>query len=504
MGSEATDVLPDGFNARFGALVRRNQLKLVLVFADVTAILLGFGVGMLISHYAGYHGDKRAGVWLAAAVIGGLWAMRSQGLFLSRVSAVRLVEITRLGRAVALLTGLMLLVDRVGHFDVNIYKTIRSSALTLVFLIICRGTYRSWLGSAREHGRHCRRVVLVGTDSEAVRLLDLFRTHRNLGVEVIGVIGDHREADRRGLNELWLGEVDKAEALVDYANASGVVVAPTALSTERLNDLIRHFHDAGKHVHLSTGISGIDARRLRSMPLAHEPLLYVEAPSLSKTQVVAKRFLDVIVASFAILVLSPVIAFVAVGIKLDDRGPILFSQKRVGRRGREFGVLKFRSMRVDAEKQLAQLSATNERQGPLFKMENDPRVTRIGRFLRDSSLDELPQLINVLRGEMSLVGPRPALASEVANFSLQLRAREQVMPGITGLWQVEARDNPSFEAYRRLDLFYVENWSITLDLLIIVGTMEQVASRLITTMWSRRKKVVVDAEPAAAEVLANP
>ena len=139
-------------------------------------------------------------------------------------------------------------------------------------------------------------------------------------------------------------------------------------------------------------------------------------------------------------------------------------------------------MTVDAESKLAELGGGNERQGPLFKMENDPRVTRVGRFLRDSSLDELPQLWNVLRGQMSLVGPRPALPAEVVNFSSELRMREQVMPGITGLWQVEARDNPSFEAYRRLDLFYVENWSLTLDLMILVGTVEQVLVRMLRSL----------------------
>lgn len=504
MGSGTAGVVSGDPVNRLGRYARQNQLKLILALSDFTAILLGFSVGLLMSRYTGFHGEKRAAAWLAASVVGGMWSLRSQDLYLSRVSAVRLVEITRLARAVALLTGFMLLVDRIGHFDMNIQKTVRSSILTLILLVISRGTYRSWLDKAREHGDHCRRVVIVGTDAEAVRLMDLFHTHRNLGVTVIGIIGDHREADRRGLEDLWLGDVDKAEALVDYANASGVVVCPASLDTsDRLNDLIRHFHEAGKHVHLSTGISGIDARRLRAMPLAHEPLLYVEAPSLSKAQLVAKRMLDVVLSSLALLVLSPVIAMVALGIKINDRGPIFFSQKRVGRRGREFGVLKFRSMRVDAEKQLALLKATNERQGPLFKMENDPRVTRIGRFLRDSSLDELPQLINVLRGEMSLVGPRPALASEVANFPVKLRAREQVMPGITGLWQVEARDNPSFEAYRRLDLFYVENWSITLDLLIIVGTMEQVVSRMLSTMVSRHKKTETDVDPGP-EALARP
>ena len=158
---------------------------------------------------------------------------------------------------------------------------------------------------------------------------------------------------------------------------------------------------------------------------------------------------------------------------------MLFRQRRVGRDGVEFQMLKFRSMCTDAEERLAALKlAGNDRTGPLFKLDGvDPRVTRIGRFLRASSLDELPQLLNVMRGDMSLVGPRPALASEVAEFPADLNARHRVRPGITGLWQVEARDNPSFEAYRRLDLFYVENWSLALDLVILLGTVEQVVAR---------------------------
>ena len=157
---------------------------------------------------------------------------------------------------------------------------------------------------------------------------------------------------------------------------------------------------------------------------------------------------------------------------------MLFRQRRVGRDGVEFEILKFRSMCVDAEARLAALRAEhNERSGPLFKLERDPRVTAIGRFIRAFSLDELPQLLNVLRGEMSLVGPRPALPSEVAEFPADLHARHLVRPGITGLWQVEARDNPSFGAYRRLDLFYVDNWSLLLDLIILLGTIEQVLVR---------------------------
>ena len=174
---------------------------------------------------------------------------------------------------------------------------------------------------------------------------------------------------------------------------------------------------------------------------------------------------------------SPLFAVIAVAIKATDRGPVLFKQRRVGRDEHEFEVLKFRTMVVDAEARLAELQAANARSGPLFKMAVDPRVTRVGRFLRATSLDELPQLINVVRGDMSLVGPRPALRREVEQFPDRLRQRHGVRPGITGLWQVEARDNPSFDAYERLDVFYVKNWSLALDIVIMLGTVEQLVMR---------------------------
>jgi lipopolysaccharide/colanic/teichoic acid biosynthesis glycosyltransferase len=251
---------------------------------------------------------------------------------------------------------------------------------------------------------------------------------------------------------------------------------------------------ADGHVHLATGVSGIDARRLRSLPLSYEPLLYVEASSLSRLQVIVKRSFDIVVSAVLLVLSMPLFLLIAVLIRAHDHGPVTFRQRRVGLSGATFDVLKFRTMEVNAEAKLANLQTANERNGPLFKMDRDPRVTKIGRFLRETSLDELPQLVNVLRGEMSLVGPRPALPSEVANFDVDLRQRESVLPGITGLWQVEARDNPSFMAYRRLDLFYVENWSITLDLIIILRTFEQLLLKavqlVVRTVHSAPKQVV--------------
>ena len=217
---------------------------------------------------------------------------------------------------------------------------------------------------------------------------------------------------------------------------------------------------------------------MQPLPIAHEPLLYVSSPSLSPVQVGFKRAFDIAVAAALLVALAPLLAAIAIAIKLTDHGPVLFRQKRVGRNGVEFEILKFRSMCVDAEARLAALRAgQNERSGPLFKLTVDPRVTKVGRLIRAFSFDELPQLLNVLRGDMSLVGPRPALPSEVAEFPDELQARHLVRPGITGLWQVEARDNPSFEAYRRLDLFYVDNWSLLLDLIILLGTIDHVLVR---------------------------
>jgi lipopolysaccharide/colanic/teichoic acid biosynthesis glycosyltransferase len=208
---------------------------------------------------------------------------------------------------------------------------------------------------------------------------------------------------------------------------------------------------------------------------------------LSRWQAWTKRALDIAIASVLLIPAIPVIALFALIVKLEDRGPALFRQARVGRHGEDFTMLKLRTMVVDAEARLAALrSECNERSGPLFKMDRDPRFTRVGRILDVASINELPQLWNVLRGDMSIVGPRPSLRREHERFDETLQARTVVRPGITGLWQIEARDNPSFDAYRRLDLYYVENWSVSLDVVILAATAEAVAGRVVRTLVKNR------------------
>ena len=179
-------------------------------------------------------------------------------------------------------------------------------------------------------------------------------------------------------------------------------------------------------------------------------------------------------SSVALIVAAPVLIVAAIAIKITSPGPVLFRQVRVGRDGEPFFVLKLRTMVVDAEDRLAELMAQNEADGPLFKMSDDPRITRVGRILRKLSIDELPQLWNVVRGDMSLIGPRPALPREVAQWSDELHERLRVRPGITGMWQVSGRSDTGFEEYQRLDLFYVDNWSILIDMGILLRTVPAV------------------------------
>ena len=201
------------------------------------------------------------------------------------------------------------------------------------------------------------------------------------------------------------------------------------------------------------------------------PTIPLHTGHVPEMSLLLKRVLDVVLSAIAVILLSPVLIAVAVAIKLDSHGPVFYSSERIGKRGRVFRCIKFRTMVRDAERRRADVMHMNEREGVLFKITNDPRITRLGRFLRKYSIDELPQFFNVLRGDMSIVGPRPPLASEVKEYKLSHLRRLDVLPGVTGLWQVQGRQDPSFDSYISLDVTYIEKWSIWLDLKIIGRTI---------------------------------
>jgi exopolysaccharide biosynthesis polyprenyl glycosylphosphotransferase len=280
----------------------------------------------------------------------------------------------------------------------------------------------------------------------------------------------------------WKGNLDEVVDVVRETAAAGVVLGVNGLPSDTVNETLQRLSVAGIPVHVSAGLTGVSRSRLQAVPLAHEPIVMVRPPAHARWQHLAKRALDLVVASILLVLTSPVLAVCAVLIKAHDRGPVLFKQVRIGKDGKPFTVFKLRTMEVDAESRLSELRHKNERTGPLFKVADDPRVTPIGGLLRNTALDELPQLLNVLTGTMSVVGPRPALPAETASFDDELQRRHLVRPGVTGMWQVEANHKASFEEYRRLDLYYVDNWSVALDLAIIIDTIPAVARRAVRAL----------------------
>jgi exopolysaccharide biosynthesis polyprenyl glycosylphosphotransferase len=256
----------------------------------------------------------------------------------------------------------------------------------------------------------------------------------------------------------------------------GVIVAGhPSDDTEFIRDLAWKLEGGMADLILATSLANVAGPRIHFRPIEGLPLIHVEIPQFDGAKHAVKRALDVVMASIALVVLAPVFGVIAALIKLDSDGPVFFAQERVGKSGQPFRILKFRSMTVDAPQRLEELIANSEGNGVLFKMKNDPRVTRLGRTLRKYSLDELPQLWNVLRGEMSLVGPRPPLAAEVTTYEDHVHRRLYIKPGLTGMWQVNGRSNLSWEDSVRLDLYYVENWSLMGDLIILWRTVKVVA-----------------------------
>jgi exopolysaccharide biosynthesis polyprenyl glycosylphosphotransferase len=313
-----------------------------------------------------------------------------------------------------------------------------------------------------------RNVVIVGGNDEATQLANMLVEDPTLGYRVVGFVDDHEDDTGR-----LLGPVAETLDIVRRTGATGVILAASAMSVAVSNRLVRDLVHGGIHVELSSTLRDVAAERLTVRPLGRYPMVYVEPSRPVGWRSATKRAFDVLVAAIGLVLTAPVAAIVAIAIKLDG-GPVFFRQDRVGKDGVPFKVLKFRTMVPDAEARIIDLRDRNEADGPLFKLRNDPRVTRVGRVLRKTSLDELPQLANVLRGEMSLVGPRPALPEELRSWDTDLHARLRVKPGITGMWQVSGRSNADFAAYSRLDLYYVDNWSLLTDLAILAKTIPTV------------------------------
>jgi exopolysaccharide biosynthesis polyprenyl glycosylphosphotransferase len=343
---------------------------------------------------------------------------------------------------------------------------------TVAALVAERLGARAVFSNMRMNGQLRRRIVVVGTDPHAISIMHTYKRNPGLGYEVVGFAGDDVLGDRGGIEVL--GPVSDLSRILHECDAVGVVVSLASVASDEVNAFTRELTDEGFHVVLSSSLRDIDLTRLRPQQLDGRAMIYVEPTMRDGWRAVSKRVYDVVVATLLLVFTLPILAMAAIAIKIGSRGPVFFHQVRVGRHGQLFRITKFRTMVVDAEDRRAELEDHNESDGPLFKMKDDPRVTGVGHVLRKLSIDELPQLYCVLAGAMSMVGPRPALPDEVAQWDVEVAERLRVPPGLTGMWQVSGRSNSSFDDYKRLDLYYVDNWSLKHDVEICLRTVRVV------------------------------
>ncbi|WP_106127832.1 sugar transferase [Pseudosporangium ferrugineum] len=343
----------------------------------------------------------------------------------------------------------------------------------IVTVVVLRFAMRKRLHLERARGESLRRVLVVGHELSVIGITRQLRRERYHGLEVVGAC---LPPGHDGLVDLPVyGTFDDVANAVDAAEADTVVVLSCPeLDGVALRRLAWRLERDEVDLVVASALIDVAGARTTIRPFDGLPMLHVEHPRLHGGARVIKDLFDRLGALILLIVFGPVLLTVALCVRVTSRGPVLFRQVRVGRDGSEFRIFKFRSMYVDAEARLAELRHLNEHDGVLFKMRDDPRVTPVGRWLRRLSLDELPQLVNVLLGQMSLVGPRPPLPSEVAAYADDVRRRLAVKPGMTGLWQVSGRSDLPWEEAVRLDLRYVENWSLSLDLVILLRTMTAV------------------------------
>jgi exopolysaccharide biosynthesis polyprenyl glycosylphosphotransferase len=459
---------------------RFRWLKLALLASDLIAVslamLLASSVHQLLPTEATNASTRQLAVGLMSLPV---WvaSLVHYRLYNARYVSSRLFEFRRLVHA----AGASVMATAALAFMAKLYVPrswlVMTFALTVVGLALSRDAFRRLLDSQRRLGRLQRSVAIIGANNEGRDIAQMLAQAPIPKYRVAGFIDDDLPAGAIVDGVPVLGGVASTVTDLRRHGIGNVLIASTSLGLQASSRLAFDLTAANLHVELCTGLCDVAPERLTVERVGRLPVLYVEPVCLGGWRGGAKRCFDVTLASIGLLLAAPILAVAAIAIKIDSRGPVLFRQRRVGRRGRSFEILKLRSMVGDAEALMIDLREQNEADGPLFKMRDDPRITRVGRVLRTLSIDELPQLWNVLRGEMSLVGPRPALASEIAGWSAELHDRLAVRPGITGMWQVSGRSNASFEEYTRLDLYYVRNWSLLTDLAMVAKTIPTVLSR---------------------------
>lgn len=346
-----------------------------------------------------------------------------------------------------------------------------------LLLLLSRWSWRQWLRTRQKSGAYVSRTLLLGERTKSAHVAKTIQRTAGTGMDIVGALtraGTTAKGPIEGVPVLG-GYADLLDAIDSSAAETVVLTGADEISPDDMRRIGWDLEARNIELIVAPALTDIAGPRIHARPVAGLPLIHVSYPTFEGAKRVYKRTFDIVGSGLLILVGSPVLIAVAIAVKQSGPGDILYRQVRVGRRGKEFGMLKFRSMIQDADDQLESLlDAQGTSDKPLFKVTNDPRITPVGKFLRKYSLDEIPQLFNVFLGEMSLVGPRPQRAAEVALYDDAAHRRLIMKPGMSGLWQVSGRSNLSWEDSIRLDLYYVENWSLTADIMILFRTLRAV------------------------------
>ena len=430
------------FGSRWGETWRAVEI-------EAPALGLGYAIG-----------------WVASLWFLGLYRLRAR--WFMRAEVVDIAKATLLLAVTIFATLFLLKLPDVSRLF--LFALLPAQAL---LTLASRVVLRRWFRVLRRRGASARYLLVVGTGSEAQSFADRVEAHPDLALQVIGHlrVGEEPEGDP---GRPIIGDLDDLEAILHERVVDEVAVCLSPALVALIDPITRLCEDEGKIVRIPVSSIGLPLRDGHLEDFEGTTVLSLVYGPDRALALGLKRLLDISLASVAIVILSPVMLFVGLAIRLRDGPPVLFRQGRIGLHGRPFTLLKFRTMVPGAEEQLGELAAQNEVRGRAFKLTRDPRLTATGAFLRRTSADELPQLWNVLRGEMSLVGPRPPLPAEVAGYDVWHRRRLSMKPGITGLWQVKARRETDFDRWVEMDLDYIDRWSLWLDLSILLRTIPAV------------------------------
>jgi len=394
----------------------------------------------------------------------------------ARVVGMGVSEYKRVVSASLTTWGVLAITFLIAKIDVARGYFVLTLPLGMLGLLLGRWIWRKWLVRQRVADHYLSRAIVVGDPEDVDYVVTQIRANSGAAYSVVGAaIDGHGTARPQTTASSAVPVVTDLDGISRAATGLDVdtviVAGRPAGKTDFVRQLAWQLEGTATDLVLASRLTDVAGPRIHFRPVEGLPLIHVEIPQFEGGRHVLKRAFDVTASGIAMILLSPLFLLLAIGVRMDSSGPALFHQERVGRNGETFRMHKFRSMSVSAELDRAALLASNEGSGLLFKIREDPRVTRFGRFLRKHSLDELPQLWNIFVGDMSLVGPRPPLQTEVDAYERHVHRRLYIKPGLTGLWQVNGRSDLSWEESVRLDLYYVENWSLTGDFVILWRTV---------------------------------